>query len=94
MTTVTTSKPYMAGPGKHESNCDSGGRTDSAKAISYNVPIYMPGQTNSQDISTTFAYLRANPTGPEISGTHSTTGWLTTCNWTHVRIPIRSEKQY
>jgi hypothetical protein len=47
MTTVTTSKPYMVGPGNHESNCDNGGTTDSSKNISYTVSICMPGQTVS-----------------------------------------------
>lgn len=46
MTAVTTSKPYMVGPGNHESNCDNGGTTDAAHNISYNVSICSPGQTN------------------------------------------------
>ncbi|RDW92302.1 purple acid phosphatase-2 [Coleophoma crateriformis] len=46
LTPVTTTKPYMVGPGNHESNCDNGGTTDSSKNITYTVDICMPGQTN------------------------------------------------
>ncbi|CZR62525.1 related to acid phosphatase precursor (pH 6-optimum acid phosphatase) [Phialocephala subalpina] len=46
MSTITTFKPYMVGPGNHESNCDNGGTTDSAHNITYNVSICIPGQTN------------------------------------------------
>lgn len=46
MTTVTTIKPYMVGPGNHEANCLNGAVTDSTKNISYNTSICMPGQTN------------------------------------------------
>lgn len=46
MTGVTAYKPYMVGPGNHESNCDNGGTTDPNTHISYNVSICIPGQTN------------------------------------------------
>lgn len=46
MTVVTTTKPYMVGPGNHESNCDNGGTTDASKNITYTDSICMPGQTN------------------------------------------------
>ena len=40
MTPITTSKPYMVGPGNHEANCDNGGTGG------YTASICMPGQTN------------------------------------------------
>ncbi|ODQ76018.1 hypothetical protein LIPSTDRAFT_1422 [Lipomyces starkeyi NRRL Y-11557] len=46
MTPVTSYKPYMVGPGNHESNCDNGGTTDTANNITYTVDICIPGQTN------------------------------------------------
>lgn len=46
MTTVTTDRPYMVGPGNHEANCDNGGTTDKVHNITYDVSICMPGQTN------------------------------------------------
>ncbi|TKA80846.1 hypothetical protein B0A55_02330 [Friedmanniomyces simplex] len=46
MTAITSSKPYMVGPGNHEANCDNGGTTDKTHNISYTVDICMPGQTN------------------------------------------------
>jgi 3',5'-cyclic AMP phosphodiesterase CpdA len=46
MTAVTTSKPYMVGPGNHESNCDNGGTTDTTKNITYDASICIPGQAN------------------------------------------------
>lgn len=46
MTPVTTKKPYMVGPGNHESNCDNGGTTDKSKNITYDASICLPGQTN------------------------------------------------
>lgn len=45
-TGVTAYKPYMVGPGNHESNCDNGGYTDKTNHITYNVSICIPGQTN------------------------------------------------
>lgn len=46
ISTITTFKPYMVGPGNHESNCDNGGTTDSVRNITYNVSICIPGQIN------------------------------------------------
>ncbi|KAF8717619.1 hypothetical protein AX14_012095 [Amanita brunnescens Koide BX004] len=46
MEPVTSIKPYMVGPGNHDSNCDNGGTTDKAHNISYTVSICLPGQTN------------------------------------------------
>ena len=46
LTPISASKPYMVGPGNHESNCDNGGVTDPYKNITYNVSICVPGQTN------------------------------------------------
>ncbi|KAH7884196.1 Metallo-dependent phosphatase-like protein [Phlebopus sp. FC_14] len=46
MTPLTSSKPYMVGPGNHEANCDNGGTTDVVHGITYNTSICMPGQTN------------------------------------------------
>lgn len=46
MTSVSTNKPWMVGPGNHESNCDAGGTTDPTNHITYNVSICLPGQTN------------------------------------------------
>jgi hypothetical protein len=40
MTAVTTTKPYMVGPGNHEANCDNGGSGP------YGTEICMPGQLN------------------------------------------------
>ncbi|RFU33810.1 hypothetical protein B7463_g2574, partial [Scytalidium lignicola] len=46
MTTVTSIKAYMVGPGNHESNCDNGGTTDTSRNISYDSSICVPGQNN------------------------------------------------
>ncbi|KAK4540463.1 hypothetical protein LTR36_009209 [Oleoguttula mirabilis] len=46
MTPITSTKPYMVGPGNHEANCDNGGTTDKVHNISYTVSICSPGQTN------------------------------------------------
>lgn len=46
MTPITSTKPYMVGPGNHEANCDNGGTSDKKHNISYTVDICMPGQTN------------------------------------------------
>lgn len=46
MMAVSSSKPYMVGPGNHEANCDNGGYTNDNTNISYTVDICMPGQTN------------------------------------------------
>jgi hypothetical protein len=42
MTPITTSRPYMVGPGNHEANCDNGGATDKANNITYTANICMP----------------------------------------------------
>ena len=42
MTPITTSKPYMVGPGNHEANCDNGGTADKAHNITYTADICMP----------------------------------------------------
>ncbi|KDQ59171.1 hypothetical protein JAAARDRAFT_68699 [Jaapia argillacea MUCL 33604] len=46
MSVITSIKPWMVGPGNHESNCDNGAAVDPAHNITYNVTICMPGQTN------------------------------------------------
>ncbi|KAK9236927.1 Metallo-dependent phosphatase-like protein [Lipomyces kononenkoae] len=46
MQPITALKPYMVGPGNHDSNCDNGGTTDPATNISYTVDICIEGQTN------------------------------------------------
>ena len=46
MATVTSSRPYMVGPGNHEANCDNGGTSDKAHNITYTSAICSPGQTN------------------------------------------------
>ncbi|KAI6028966.1 Metallo-dependent phosphatase-like protein [Pisolithus marmoratus] len=46
MTPLTSSKPYMVGPGNHEANCDNGGTTDKVHNITYTTSICTPGQTN------------------------------------------------
>ncbi|KAF8621469.1 hypothetical protein AX15_007763 [Amanita polypyramis BW_CC] len=46
MAPISSTKPYMVGPGNHDSNCDNGGTTDHAHNITYDVSICMPGQTN------------------------------------------------
>jgi hypothetical protein len=56
MTTLTTSKPYMVGPGNHKSDCDNGRTTDSSKNVMYTESICMPGQTVS--ISFVASHLR------------------------------------
>lgn len=42
MTPITTSRPYMVGPGNHEANCDNGGTTDKTNNITYTADICMP----------------------------------------------------
>ncbi|KAJ6104278.1 hypothetical protein N7523_010598 [Penicillium sp. IBT 18751x] len=44
MTALTADRPYMVGPGNHDSNCDNGGTTDNG--VAYNVSICPVGQTN------------------------------------------------
>ncbi|KAI9927601.1 hypothetical protein MW887_003221 [Aspergillus wentii] len=44
MTALTVDRPYMVGPGNHDSNCDNGGTTD--HGVSYNISICPIGQTN------------------------------------------------
>ncbi|KAF7713470.1 Uncharacterized protein PECH_001247 [Penicillium ucsense] len=46
MMAVTTTKPYMVGPGNHEANCDNGGTTDKTRNITYTSDICVMGQTN------------------------------------------------
>jgi 3',5'-cyclic AMP phosphodiesterase CpdA len=46
MSSITSNKPYMVGPGNHEANCDNGGYTDDNTNVTYTVSICMPGQTN------------------------------------------------
>ncbi|KAK9482477.1 Metallo-dependent phosphatase-like protein [Lipomyces starkeyi] len=55
MTAVTTYRPYMVGPGNHDSNSklsssicagDNGGTTDPTNNVTYNASICTPGQTN------------------------------------------------
>lgn len=46
MTPITSYKPYMVGPGNHESNCDNGGTTDATRNITYTDSICMPDQPN------------------------------------------------
>jgi acid phosphatase type 7 len=46
MTPVTAYKPYMVGPGNHETNCDNAGTADEAHGITYTSDICVPGQTN------------------------------------------------
>ncbi|KAK9458416.1 Metallo-dependent phosphatase-like protein [Dipodascopsis uninucleata] len=43
---ITAYKPYMVGPGNHESNCDEGGSTDAATGIHYNISLCFEGQRN------------------------------------------------
>jgi hypothetical protein len=42
MTPITTTRPYMVGPGNHEANCDNGGTTDKVHNIVYTADICMP----------------------------------------------------
>ncbi|KAF8425039.1 Metallo-dependent phosphatase-like protein [Boletus edulis BED1] len=46
MSTLTSSKAYMVGPGNHEANCDNGGTTDKIHNITYTTSICVPGQLN------------------------------------------------
>ncbi|KAF2020392.1 Metallo-dependent phosphatase [Aaosphaeria arxii CBS 175.79] len=46
LASVSAFKPYMVGPGNHESNCDNGGTTDKRYNYTYTSDICMPGQTN------------------------------------------------
>jgi acid phosphatase type 7 len=46
MTPITSTKPYMVGPGNHEANCDNGGTIDKTNNITYTESICIPGQTN------------------------------------------------
>lgn len=46
LTPITSIRPYMVGPGNHDSNCDNFGTKDKANNISYtDAPCY-PGQQN------------------------------------------------
>jgi 3',5'-cyclic AMP phosphodiesterase CpdA len=65
MTTVTTLKPYMVGPGNHESNCDNGGTTDTAKNITYTEKICIPGQLNFTGYRNHFRMPSAESGGTE-----------------------------
>ncbi|EED21939.1 conserved hypothetical protein [Talaromyces stipitatus ATCC 10500] len=44
MTALTADRPYMVGPGNHDSNCDNGGTT--SNGVAYNISICPVGQTN------------------------------------------------
>lgn len=42
MTPITTIKPYMVGPGNHESNCVNGDVKDKLNGVTYTADICMP----------------------------------------------------
>ncbi|GFF72235.1 acid phosphatase [Aspergillus lentulus] len=65
LSVITAHKPYMVGPGNHESNCDNGGTTDSVHNITYNVGICMPGQTNFTGFRNHFRMPSAQSGGVE-----------------------------
>ncbi|KAK9478300.1 Metallo-dependent phosphatase-like protein [Lipomyces japonicus] len=46
MQPISSKKPYMVGPGNHESNCDEGGSTDPKTGFRYNISLCVEGQRN------------------------------------------------